>query len=271
MKKKIALILILCVFVLNGCTNVNKAQKEFDQGNYEKVVEMLANNTDEKAKSLYDVASVKILNAKIDDALNNSDADMLAENIKKFTEVYNGGYVEEAEKDDIISKHEKLLRQSTNYDDFKMIDMAIAELKKMGVTDDILASIEKVSVKYGVNKLKAALTGTWTRCDNTFLNGSKIDVIFSENSGKGIMKYASPGAVEFVNGDIKWKDIEVYNANNFSYNDLFKGQDGSRYIPANATIDYETMTLSVHVTGTYSNGAEQSWIKDSDITVVGSN
>ena len=248
-----------------GCSNYEKAQKEFENGNYSEVLTLLEGEDNEKSVELYDSANIKIFEKAINEALKNEDVKLLSETVIKLNELYADSEKITDVENKLITEVENLLNESCEYKSFIFIENLCSELEKSKCKGSTLPKIKTILSKHDTDKLRAALTGTWIRRDDTPLSGCKIDIAFSENSGKAVLTYAAPNPYGFEDGDIKWINIELYNAENFYFEDLGKTTDYTilGYFPSNANIDYTNMTISVHIVGdSNATGGDQIWVKE---------
>ena len=267
MKKTVLMFLIVSCLLLTGCTGVLRARELYNKGNYREVVAIFQDMKDPTTVDLYNLANIKIFEEDIVSAIENTDINKFVKTVCDYQSVYGDKNIMDELDAIAIDSVNKLLTELTEYEDFVYAENIVDELKNEGYDGNILPGIENILKEKKLDKLKLALTGTWTRNDHTWLSGSKIDVVFSETSGKAVLKYAVSNSFGYQNGDVKWKDIELYSDTNFSFNDLSKNHFGLDYIPANATIDYSTMTVSVHVSETFSSETDQVWIKDQYMNV----
>lgn len=261
------MMLVVSILLLAGCSNYEKAQKEFENGNYSEVLTLLEGETAEKSIELYDSANIKIFEKAINEALKNEDVKLLSETVTNLNELYADSEKIVDVENNLITEVENLLNESCEYKSFIFIEDLCSELEKSKCKGSTLPKIKTILSKHDTDKLRAALTGTWIRRDDTPLSGCKIDIAFSENSGKAVLTYAAPNPYGFEDGDIKWINIELYNAENFYFEDLSKSlyYTDVGYFPSNANIDYTNMTIYIHIVGGNNNnttGRDQVWVKE---------
>ena len=72
-----------------------------------------------------------------------------------------------------------------------------------------------------------------------------------------ILRSVPENSYGFVEGDIKWKDIEINGENSFTFEELSEAENSSKYRPAEATVDFEDMTILVSTSGSL----YQMWVK----------
>lgn len=104
------------------------------------------------------------------------------------------------------------------------------------------------------------LEGTWIRGDRSSMYGAKLEISFDGNGGKGVLRAVPGNLFGQVEGDIKWNNIIFTGEDSFEFSELSETPGQSKYVPAEATLDREDMTISVKVsenTGT----TYQLWIK----------
>lgn len=258
-------ILAVSILLLVGCSNYDKAQKEFENGNYSEVLTLLEGKADKKSIELYDSANIKIFEKAINEALKNENVKLLSETVINLNKLYADSEKIADVENKLITEVENLLNESCEYKSFIFIENLCSELEKAKCKGSTLSQIKTILSKHDIDKLRAALTGTWIRRDDTPLSGCKIDIAFSENSGKAVLTYAVPNPYGFEDGDVKWKDIELYNTKNFYFEDLGKSTDYRviGYSQSNANIDYTNMTISIHIVAdSNSTGVDQVWVKE---------
>lgn len=208
----------------------------------------------------------KIDTTPLADALGARDADAVISEVLTL-------YEKEAQElyDPILQESFQTMAASENYDDFVFMDTVLE-----GITEtdsvDTLNAIVKDAYK---NRVKAFLSGQWVRMDGTSLDGIVLDITLSDDVGIGtISSIASvlDADTSYAENDVKWKNIQVVDANRITYEDLTKG-DGS-YSSAVGTIDYLNNTISVHNSSSNpvplaSYGADQLWVKKEYVDSLG--
>ncbi len=261
MNKKIVAAALCVVLALCGCSDLKKAQKAYDDGDYKQVVSMLEGSVNEKTKGLYDSAKYKLYESDIKAAVDNRDSAQLAQTAADLEKYFSSSTSAAELESYIIERLSDIIKNEPKYEDFTYIEDVKTKLDGQENSKNLVSSLKKLISDHSTDKLKAALSGKWTRKETGFLDGAKIEVMFSSNTGKAVLSYAPVNRFGFANGDIKWKDIEIFSDTNFSFNDLHKGLFSYGYTPANATIDYGTMTVSVHNSDD-GEGVNQTWVKD---------
>ena len=208
----------------------------------------------------------KIDTTPLADALGARDADAVISEVLTL-------YEKEAQElyDPILQESFQTMAASENYDDFVFMDTVLE-----GITEtdsvDTLNAIVKDAYK---NRVKAFLSGQWVRMDGTSLDGIVLDITLSDDVGIGtISSIASilDADTTYAENDVKWKNIQVVDANRITYEDLTKG-DGS-YYSAVGTIDYLNNTINVHNSSPNpaplaSYGVDQLWVKKEYVDSMG--
>ena len=263
MKKICVVITLLLTFSLYGCTltTYQKAKKSFEDGDFETTITLLEGSTSEKSKTLYDNAKEKIYENELTKAISDRDTELTVQKITDFEGSFdNDSNIEELESL-VMQQYTDILDAAPTYTDFKYIEDVKTQIETAVPDTSLVKNIDELLSAHAKDKQRSALTGVWTRTDNTNLNGAQIEVMFSDDSGKAILIATAPNDNYFKNGDVKWQNIEFFSDTNFSYEDLVRYNTGeTSYDPANATIDYSNMTISVHVSGS-GTGTEQVWTK----------
>ena len=121
---------------------------------------------------------------------------------------------------------------------------------------------EKASSLFGAKKeesgdLKEVLEGTWIRSDGSALYGAKLEISFENEKGKAVLRAVPKNSYGFVEGDIKWKDINITGENSFTFEELSENETSSKYLPAEAIFDSEDMTILVST----ADSLYQMWVK----------
>lgn len=108
---------------------------------------------------------------------------------------------------------------------------------------------ELAETEEGIVKLK----GDWLRVSSSNANNDGMIIRVLENSGKITTNANSSFAV----GDIKWKNIDVVDQENYIHEEL--GSDGSYYNANMELRNDDTLRIKIQVSG---SGNLQKWVRN---------
>ncbi|HLV37916.1 hypothetical protein [Xanthomarina sp.] len=101
------------------------------------------------------------------------------------------------------------------------------------------------------------IQGDWIRIGGNYAPNNGMKVYVNSNLGKISDAYNS----DFINGDIKWKDIESQGSGHYSYKEL--GNDYN-YYPSSINFGTDdTLRISVNTSG---SGNIQKWVREANFT-----
>lgn len=260
---------------------IKLANSNFEKGEYEKVVDDLkdlaAENND--AKELYENAQFEIISDNVKNINRLTKDTQISEVLLKIEEVYEKDDKRRIElEDSLIDIVAEYFNDEPTYEDFENWESAIKTLKneKVGSSISFAKNLSKKLDSFSKKKLQLALVGTWIREDDTGMNGAYIELSFQDNTGIAILTKAPENPWGFVKGDLKWKNINIIDGNNFVFDDLERNAStyydyfddsyvtdySHDYYEGSGNFNFDSQKITVHITDNGNgDGTDQIWVK----------
>lgn len=268
----------------NAQKKILEANNSYESGDYSNAVSILEEIKDtDEAKELYRNAKFKCYSRQLKDIFRESDKTLIISLFDEIYQYYENDSIEKCSEleEQFKQDMDSFILDATKYEEITRWEEVSETIRKdkIGRISTISDIIDKTIELNGTTKLKLALDGVWIRDEESFAKGFRINVSFRGDEGSANLTKIVPNDFGFEKGDLKWKEITLYDDKSFEFQNLVRSyyydydywgnpiyvNYTHYYEEASAELDYSTMTIRVHSTNSVDTvGDNQIWRKKVD-------